>query len=962
MTQGTRPLAELVRPPAHHALAAGEAPFAGLVRFANLYSPYLRQLAAAEPVRLERLAGEEPAAANAAIVAAQRRIGASFVAGDRSRDEAMRDLRRNKSAHALLVSLTDLGGVWTVEQVTAALSDFADASVQSAVDIALAELAMAGKAPGFAPGSDLVGSGLTLLALGKHGAGELNFSSDIDLVVFYDPRSDMASASPEPPAKLYTRLAQNVAKLLQERTVDGYVHRVDYRLRPDPASTPPAVSLPGAFVYYESVGQNWERAAMIKARPVAGDISLGQGFLADLAPFIWRKYFDFASIADIHAMKRQIHAIRGHDEIAVASHDIKLGRGGIREVEFFVQTQQLVFGGRRPKLRGRRTLDMLGALHEEGWISAEARDELSDSYRFLRTVEHRLQMVADEQTQRLPSRDDELSAFARFCGYEDLPAFAADLTARARRIQHHYGLLFEEGPELASELGDLVFTGAAVDPATVATLNRLGFRQAEAAAETVRGWHFGRRAAVTSPRAREVLTELTPALLAALGGSADPDGALARLDRAFARMPAAVELLTILRSHEKLRLLFADLLGSAPRLAETVAVSPHVLDAMLDPSFSSPARDEEAAEAEIRALVGSPSATEEFLDRLRDAFRQVHFATGARLLSGVISPAEAGGAFAAIAQGIVRTALDWVSREFAKEHGTVPGGRIVVLGLGRLGVRDLTAGSDLDLVVLYDFDAARRSSDGRRPLDAVLYYTRLTQRLIAALTVPTRRGRLYEVDMRLRPSGTKGPIASQFHGFLSYQQREAELWEHMALTRARVVAGDASLGEEASSAIRAALAQVRGGDEVFAKVMEMRELVAREKGEQDPWNLKHAAGGTMDLDFLAQALVLTRAAEHPDLVGIGTPDVLAEAGRLGILEQDATARLLEACRILDDVVHWQRLTMSDATDESAPPATLRRLAALVGAPGPEELAARLGEIRAEVRLTFLHVLGKEDAP
>jgi glutamate-ammonia-ligase adenylyltransferase len=957
MTSDTAPLAELVRPPRHQPLEAGETAFAGLLRFAGLYSPYLRQLASSNPARLERLGGQSPVASNAEIIAAQRAVGARFVAGEISRDEAVRDLRRNKNAHALLVSLADLGEVWSVDEVTAALSDFADASVRSAAEVALAELAMAGKAPAFAPGADLAGSGLVVLALGKHGAGELNFSSDIDLVVFYDPKSELAAAASDPPAKLYTRVAQSVAKLLQERTIDGYVHRVDYRLRPDPASTPPAVSLPGAFVYYESVGQNWERAAMIKARAIAGDLAVGERFLADLDPFIWRKYFDFASIADIHAMKRQIHAVRGYDEIAVASHDIKLGRGGIREVEFFVQTQQLVFGGRRPKLRGRRTVDMLGALHGEGWITAEARDELSEAYRFLRTVEHRLQMVADEQTQRLPSRDDELSAFARFCGYEDLPGFASALTSRARRVQRHYALLFEEGAELASDLGDLVFTGANVDPGTVATLQRLGFRDAETAAETVRGWHFGRRAAVTSARAREVLTELTPALLAALGGSADPDGALARLDRAFARMPAAVELLTILRSHEKLRLLFADLLGSAPRLAETVAVTPHVLDAMLDPSFSAPARDEEAAEAEIRGLIGKPGSTEEFLDRVRDAYRQVHFATGARLLSGVTSPAEAGMSFAAIAQGVVRACLDWVTRAFAEEHGSVPGGRIAVLGLGRLGIRDLTASSDLDLVVLYDFDEANRTSDGRRPLDAVVYYTRLTQRLIAALTAPTRRGRLYEVDMRLRPSGTKGPVASQYHGFLAYHRSEAELWEHMALTRARPVAGNSNLAEKAMAAIRDVVAAPRPAAEVYGQVADMRELVAREKGEEDPWNLKLAAGGIMDLDFLAQALVLAQSHAHRGLLGLGTPAVIAEAGRAGLLDPDSSTRLSDAYRILDDVTHWQRLTVSETQTDGAPPAMLRRLAALVGAPGPEELIARLGEIRGEARAIFREVLG-----
>ncbi len=960
MSTDPRSLAGLVRSPRHHAAAASERPFEALVGFAGLYSPYLRQLMASDPARLARLAETDPLTSNAAIVAAQQTVGTRFAAGELSRDEAMRELRRNKNAHALLVSLADLGEVWSVDEVTAALSDFADSSVGSAVEIAFAELALTGKVPAFAPGADLAGCGLVVLALGKHGAGELNFSSDIDIVLFYDPTSPVALASPEPLAKLYTRIAQTVAKLLQERTVDGYVHRVDYRLRPDPASTPPAVSLPGAFVYYESVGQNWERAAMIKARPIAGDTELGARFLRDLEPFIWRKYFDFASIADIHAMKRQIHAVRGHDEIAVASHDIKLGRGGIREVEFFVQTQQLVFGGRRPKLRGRRTLDMLGALHDEGWIAADARDELSEAYRFLRTIGHRLQMVADEQTQRLPSGDEELGAFARFCGYEDLPAFAEALTSRARRVQHHYSLLFEDGPELASDLGDLVFTGASVDPATVATLRQLGFREPETAAETVRGWHFGRRSAVTSARAREVLTELTPALLAALGGSADPDGALSRLDRAFARMPAAVELLTILRSHEKLRLLFADLLGSAPRLAETVAVTPHVLDAMLDPGFSSPARDEAAAEAEIRGLVGSPRNTEEFLDRLRDAFRQVHFATGSRLLSGGISPGEAGASFAAIAQGVVRVCLDWVRRSFADEHGAVPGSHVAVLGLGRLGIRDLTASSDLDIVVLYEFDENQRTSTGPKPLDAVVYYTRLTQRLVSALTAPTRRGRLYSIDMRLRPSGTKGPLASQFSGFAAYHRNEAELWEHMALSRARFIAGDSGFGARADAVIREVVAAPRDPAEVYRQVVAMRALVAREKGEGDPWNLKLAAGGTLDLDFIAQALVLAHASSHGELVGLGTGAVIAQAGRSGLIDPDTADRLGQAHRVLDDVAQWQRLTIGEMETDAAPPGMLKRLAALVGAPDPEELVARIGELRAEGRAAFRDLLGTGD--
>ncbi|TGD98966.1 bifunctional [glutamine synthetase] adenylyltransferase/[glutamine synthetase]-adenylyl-L-tyrosine phosphorylase [Methylobacterium nonmethylotrophicum] len=914
------------------------------------HSPFLWGLAARDPARLAGLLQRSPEDANAAILADQRRAG--LAGGD-----VARALRRNRAAHALLVALADIGGAWSLEEVTAALSDFADASVNAAVDAALIQAAGTGRFRLADPGRPQEGSGLIVLGMGKLGAGELNYSSDVDLIVLFDPDAAPLREGVEA-TPFFSRIAQSVAKLLQERTADGYVHRVDYRLRPDPGSTPTALSLPSAYTYYETLGQNWERAAFIKARPVAGDRARADAFLAELRPFIWRKYFDFASIADVHAMKRQIHAVRGHGAIAVAGHDIKLGRGGIREVEFFVQTQQLVFGGRRPSLRGRRTLEMLGALHDEGWITGEARDELRAAYRFLRTVEHRLQMVADEQTQRLPEEPGRLARFSRFLGYPDEAAFGAALTAEARRVQGHYALLFEAEPDLAAEVGDLVFTGSEDDPETLATLRRLGFRNPEQATETVRGWHFGRRAAVTSPRAREVLTELVPALIQALAGTADPDGALAALDRAFARMPASVELLTILRSHERLRLLFADLLGTVPRLADTVAFSPHVLDTVIDPAFVAPVTEADALSGQFRLSLGQPRDLEDVLDRSRDAARQLRFVTGARLLSGILPPAGAGRAYAGIAEAAVAAALHAVEAAFAAEHGRVPGGRVAVLGLGRLGSRQLTADSDLDLVVLYDFDQERRESDGPRPLDAAVYYNRLTQRLVGALTVPTRRGRLYEVDLRLRPSGGQGPIANQWHRFLPYWREEAALWEHMALTRARALAGDAGLMREAGAAVATVLRQPRDAGFVAGEVRAMRALVAREKGDHGPLDLKLAPGGLLDLDFLSQALVLSHAATHPDLVGLDAPGVLERAGAHGLIETGLSGRLVTAYRLLDDVHHWQRLMVEGDFARTAPPAARARLAAAMGQPDEAALTAQLAETRAGVREAFEVILAR----
>ncbi|HEY8580010.1 MAG TPA: bifunctional [glutamine synthetase] adenylyltransferase/[glutamine synthetase]-adenylyl-L-tyrosine phosphorylase, partial [Beijerinckiaceae bacterium] len=405
------------------------------------HAPYLWRLAAADLPRLEALLAEDPDASLARILADMRARCDAAVEDQ----EAMQALRAGKQASHLLIALADIGGVWDVVRVTQALTDYADAAVSDALRYLLRK----GVASGRMRVADLAdpeaGCGYVLLALGKHGAAELNYSSDVDLVAFFDPDSPIAGVAP---TQAFVRLTQALAKLLQERTGDGYALRVDLRLRPDPGSTSVAVSLPAAFDYYETLGQNWERAAFIKARPVAGDRALGARFLKDLAPFIWRKYFDYAAIADIHAMKRQIHAVRGHDDIAVAGHDVKLGRGGIREIEFFVQTQQLIFGGRRPHLRGSRTLDMLVELQKDGWVTQEAVDDLAAAYRCLRTVEHRLQMVLDEQTQRLPADDEALDRFAGFCGYETREAFADALTAQMRRVEMHYARLFEDAPGL----------------------------------------------------------------------------------------------------------------------------------------------------------------------------------------------------------------------------------------------------------------------------------------------------------------------------------------------------------------------------------------------------------------------------------------------------------------------------------------------------------------------------------
>ena len=664
------------------------------------HSPHLWTLVQEDPARLVRLLARPPGESLDALVQTL------VLRRDEHEADLMPALRRAKREAALLVALADVGGVWDVVAATEALTRFADSAVRATLAFLLRKHARAGLLALDPDVPDVEsGSGLVVLALGKHGARELNYSSDIDLIVLFDAAASSIPQGTEP-GPLFVRLTKALARLLQERTGDGYVLRVDLRLRPDPASTPVALATSSAYQYYETVGQNWERAALIKARPAAGDLKLGERFLTDLAPFIWRKYFDYAAIADIHAMKRQIHAVRGHERVVVPGHDVKLGRGGIREIEFFVQTQQLIFGGRRPQMRGSRTLDMLQQLCADKWISADAVDDLSLAYAFLRRVEHRLQMVADEQTQRLPFEREALTRFAKFCGYARLDGFVTDLTHHMTQVERHYAQLFEDAPELSVASGDLVFTGVTDDPATLTTLSALGFQRPDVAAETVRGWHFGRRAAVRSARAREVLTELTPALLEAFAGSGDADAALSAFDEALARMPASVELLSILRSNASLRELFGDVLGSAPRLAQVIASRPHVLDAAIDPARSLDfdlSFDDEAMGARVETFVSQGQSFEDALNRSRDFAAEETFHIGLNLLSGRLDPDRAGRAYSALAQGLIAALLKRVIEAFVAEHGRIRGGRVAIVALGKLGSREMNAASDLDLMLIYDF-------------------------------------------------------------------------------------------------------------------------------------------------------------------------------------------------------------------------------------------------------------------
>lgn len=879
-------------------------------------SPFLQQVAAREPRFLALLLERGPDEARSQVEAEAEQAYQAALSGEHPGTT----LRIAKRRLSLLTAVADIAGVWSLEQVTGAFSDFADRAIVAALAYAVVDAARHGSLRLGDARHPLKECGLVVLGMGKLGARELNYSSDVDLVMFYDPdRFCVRNADTQQRDAI--RLGKSMARTLSDRTAEGYVFRTDFRLRPDPGATPIAVSVNAAEEYYETLGQNWERAALIKARAVAGDLSAARAFLLSLRPFIWRKHLDFAAIQDIHSIKRQIDAHRGGGKICIAGHNVKLGRGGIREIEFFAQTQQLIWGGRIPSLRVRGTVEALQALAYAGKISEAAALNLAEDYAFLRRLEHRLQMVHDEQTHAIPSELERLAQFARFFGFTSADAFGAALIERLRRVESHYAMLFEDAPDLIPSDalgGNLAFTGGEADPDTLETLARLGFNQPATVDAAVRGWHHGRCRAMRSTRARELLTEMMPQLLKALSTRPDPDGAFIAFDRFLHGLPAGVQLFSMLHANPSLLELLADILGVAPALADHLARTPSVLESVLSaPDFFRVPPDVPELAAELDGLQSVARDAEELLDISRRWANDRKFQIGTLMLTGALDSRTAGRAWSRVAEAALTCLLPRIEAEFVRSHGRVPGCHMAILGMGKLGGGEMTATSDLDLIFVYgaaEGDVPLESmSDGPKPLPAAQYFARLSQRLINSLSAPTAEGRLYDVDMRLRPSGKAGPIAVSVRAFERYHEQDAWTWEQMALTRARVVAGPFQLAARIDKIIRSTLCRPRDTDALVLAVAEMRERMATELGTNSLWQVKHLRGGLVDIEFIAQYLQLRHAHQRPDILSTNTRDALQKLCAAGVLPANTTDDLVQALDLWQAVQSRVRLTVGHVT-------------------------------------------------
>ncbi|MDP7150372.1 MAG: glutamine-synthetase adenylyltransferase [Paracoccaceae bacterium] len=741
-------------------------------------------------------------------------------------------LRRAKRRIAGVTALADLAGVWPLEQVTGTLTDFADLATHQALRATVGAEIRRKKLPGATEDDAETAGGLVALAMGKMGAGELNYSSDIDLICLFDEsrydRDDFLDAR----ASLI-RATRKMSAMLSDLTPEGYVFRTDLRLRPDPAVTPVCLGMEAAERYYESLGRTWERAAYIKARACAGSIASGAQFLKSLSPFIWRKHLDFAAIQDAHAMRLRIREHKGlGGPITLPGHHMKLGRGGIREIEFFTQTRQLIAGGRDPDLRVRGTVDGLNVLAAKDWIPTDTRDALIDHYRFHREIEHRVQMVNDAQTHILPGTDE---------GFERL----ACMTGRP---------LDELKRDLSQRLEDVhVLTEDFFAPDAAAPAESHGFDDS-----IISRWPT--YPALRSERATEIFSRLEPVILSRLQRAARPDEALIAFDGFLSGLPAGVQLFSLFEANPQLIDLLLDVAGTSPDLARHLSSHASVFDAVIGGDFFKPWPGEDALASVLANQLAGLDDYENKLDTARRWAKEWDFRIGVHHLRGLISASEAGMQYAELASSVLRAVWPEVIAQFAEKHGPPPGRGALLLGMGSLGAKRLNSRSDLDLIVIYDA-AGEDYSDGRRPLASRSYYARLTQALVTALSAPMAEGRLYEVDMRLRPSGNQGPVATSLESFKEYQTNSAWTWEHLALTRARVVTGPEDLADEVE-AFRQNLLQGQSDiAKIFADTAEMREKIAAAKGEGGVWDAKIGAGRLQDIELLSQALTLATSAK-----------------------------------------------------------------------------------------------------
>ncbi len=820
-----------------------------------LYPPLVEQFLMSDPAKiLEVLFAEVPA-----------------VIGELNSEMSM--LRILKRKCHLVIALSDISGHWSWVEVTECLTQLADFCLQRI-------LVASARVQGLLSSDENPVPGLFILAMGKYGARELNYSSDIDFNVFYDPEK-IVMPDPSRAERVLIRLVRSIVKGMEAITVDGYIFRTDLRLRPDPRSNAVAVSTLTAERYYESLGQNWERAAMIKARVCAGDQSVGELFIKNtLSPFIWRRNLNYAAIEDILAIKRQIHSRLGRTTIEIPGHHLKLGAGGIREVEFYAQVQQLILGGRHPELRSLRTVEALAGLSNGGFITENDANALTAHYSVLRKLEHIAQMIDDAQTHIVPEDDDKRMQFSRLAGYENCKDFEKDLEARLLDVHRIYSELFPEAQSLASREGNMVFTGVEADPETLGALTRLGYHDGKSIWRDMAEWLGGRIRATRTERARELLTKLAPIIIEFCSDTGTPDKAFKAFGGFFTQVSGGVALLSMFEKEPERLKYVISLISKSPQIAEAIARTPAILDALSDPEFLEVTEDRLLGGQE---QVVAATCFEDAINGARRWVREEHFRLSAALLSKRLMPLEAARFFTILAERTIAVLLPFAVTEVERKHGQLSGS-VGVIGLGKLGSYELSLTSDLDIMLVYEAGA---DEDNAQHI-----YAKVTQRLINALSAVTEEGTLYEVDMALRPSGRAGPVAVSTEAFKRYYAEKAWTWEFMALSRSRIVASSRVEFFNSLEKLRvSALLSERPDLDFNSDIVDMLERLRREKPARHDWDIKNMQGGLRDVEFIAQKLFLSDRMGFIEKDIPTTRDIISAAGNMKLSKDELMSTL-----------------------------------------------------------------------
>ena len=837
-------------------------------------------------------------------------------------------LRVTKRRAALLIALADLGGLWSLSEVTRALSDLADASVQVSLSALVKKEFDAGKLPMCSPEDLQADCGMSILGMGKHGARELNYSSDIDLIVFFDE----SRFEPDDYAHVrgvFVRVTKGLVKMLSEMTGDGYVFRTDLRLRPDPSVTPVCIAFEAAEHYYESLGRTWERAAMIKARPVAGDLKAGAAFIKRLRPFIWRRHLDFAAIKDAEDMLLKIRSHKGlsHD-FEFSGHDLKLGRGGIREIEFFAQTRQLIFAGRLETLRSRETVQTLRDLAEEEQITSEISQTLQEAYVEHRTLEHRIQMMDDAQTHLIPTSKEKQTQLANLCGFQTAHDLAKITLSRLAKVHKSTELRRDNGEgEPTQEIPDELE-------------NRFEARE--------ENWF--QMSALRNTQARDVYARLRPVLMEKFARLQDPDTVLLRFEQFISGLPSGVQVFSLFENTPTLLELVIDICAVSPALAEYLGRNRSVLDSVLDRDFFEAFPAQEDLQNHVDHLLKEAGDYEQVLDALRRWQKEIHFRNGVHQLRAIASPKEAAETYSMIADVSIRALMPHVEQHLARRFGPAPGRGVAILAMGKLGSRDMTATSDLDLIAIYDGDGVLETS-GPKEISTGMYYAKFTQALIGALTVPTSEGSLYEVDMRLRPSGKTGPVATSLSAFATYQMKDAWTWEHLALTRARLIDEDDPLGRDVRAAITQTLSQKRDPDKTFNDVNEMRQKLSETFNDTklSSWETKRGGGHLLDIELCTQCGILLNSHAADFSISGRAADDINTLLDLGWFEPQDARVLLETHKTLSSLQQLERLIGPSFNPSEGDQRILGLLKEITGQDRPKDAQTRISELTTQAK-------------